>query len=198
MVAVFTSGLLDPSFPTPRELVKSYLLPAIKSTQALPPNPQAQHDLGAEIQTIEHGAGAAKPLPPIAHKISGKTFHLTPTPDSTDLFQSIVLTFTGEDEYRSETVWPNEQQVIVTGSLTSTFRLNPISFMSPEGSMPLTVAVRGYWQDEHAFVEEYVRDFPTDIARITQKYVFDGQRVTIEIRSSMNSNVIQITGETQD
>jgi hypothetical protein len=70
--------------------------------------------------------------------------------------------------------------------------------VSPEGPTPLTVAVRGYWQDEHTFVEEYVRDFPTDIARITQKYVFDGQRVTIEIRSSMNSNVIQITGETQD
>jgi CubicO group peptidase (beta-lactamase class C family) len=198
MVAVFTSGLPDPLFPTPHQLVKSYLLPATKSAQGLPPNPQAQHNLEAEIQTIEHGAGITKPLPAIAQQISGKTFHLTPTPDSEGLFQSIALTFTGEDEYRSETVWPSEQQVIVTGSLTSTFRLNPIEFVSPEGPTPLTVAVRGYWQDEHTFVEEYVRDFPTDIARITQKYVFDGQRVTIEIRSSMNSNVIQITGETQD
>jgi CubicO group peptidase (beta-lactamase class C family) len=198
MVAVFTSGLPDPLFPTPRQLVKSYLLPAIQATQTLPPNPEAQHELEAEIQSIEHGTGTVGPLPSIAQQISGKPYQLTPTPDSTDLFRSIVLTFTGRDEYRSETIWPGKQQVIVTGSLTGTFHLNPIEFVSPEGPTPLTVAVRGYWQDEQTFVEEYVRDFPIDIARITQKYTFDGQRVAIEIRSSMNSNVIQIAGEMTD
>jgi hypothetical protein len=198
LVVVFTSGLPDPLFPIPRLLVKSYLLPAVKSAQALPPNPQALHDLEAEIQMIEHGVGTIRPLPPIAYQISGKTFHLTSTPDSTDLFQTIALTFTGEDEYRSETIWPSEQQVIVTGSLTGTFHLNPIEFMSPEGPTPLTVAIRGYWQDDRTFIEEYVRDFPTDIALVTQKYTFDGQRVAIEIRSSMNSVVIQIVGETTD
>ena len=77
MVAVFTGGLPDPIFPTPHQLVKSYLLPAVRSDEPLAANSPAVHALESQIQAIEQPDQPGAPLPDIARRISGKTFHIT-------------------------------------------------------------------------------------------------------------------------
>ncbi|CAG0964927.1 hypothetical protein GPROT1_01102, partial [Gammaproteobacteria bacterium] len=150
MVVVFTAGLPDPQFPAPKQLVQTYLLPAAQSTDVLPANPAAVQRLQTAIQNIEHPEQPVTPLPELARQISGQTF--TITGGAGDLFQAVTLTFTDGNTYRSETLWPGDQTVVVTGGLDNVYRLNPVEFVGGQGPEKLTVAVKGHWQDDHTFV----------------------------------------------
>jgi hypothetical protein len=55
--------------------------------------------------------------------------------------------------------------------------------------------LRGYWQDEVTFIEEYMQDLNTSIDLITEKFTFDGDQVTIEYSSSMGLFSGQATAE---
>jgi hypothetical protein len=96
MVAVFTSGLPDPIFPVPKQLVQSYLLPAARATEPLSANLQAFSGLEKQIQDIEQPVQPIPPLPDIAQRISGKTFHVTSGTPVDAWFQTITFTFDGE------------------------------------------------------------------------------------------------------
>jgi len=196
MVVVFTAGLPDPQFPAPKQLVQSYLLSAAQST-ALQANPLAFENLQAAIQDIEHPTQPIAPLPELARQISGQTFHITPGDGfaAGDLFQTVIFTFADGDTYQSATQWLGDQTVVVTGGLDNVYRLNPVEFVGTQGPEGLIVAVKGHWQDDHTFAEQYVRDLAQDIAVITQRYSFQGQRVTIEVTSSMNSYTLHASGE---
>ena len=99
MVAVFTSGLNNPDFPTPHRLMEEYILPATKATHALSPS-QAATELQAYIQRIADLKAQPAPLPAIAQRISGKTFQMTERPSF--YFEKVTLTFEdGQDLYRS-------------------------------------------------------------------------------------------------
>jgi CubicO group peptidase (beta-lactamase class C family) len=193
MVIVFTGGLPDPQFPVPNRLVKSYLIPAAQATKPLAPNAQAFQSLQTRIQAIEQGAPSTAPVPRIARAISGQTFRITRGP--IDWFQSVALTFAGGDTYRSETQWPGNQTVVISGSLSQVFHLNPVDFKSPAAREELLVAVRGHWQADGTFIEEYVRDLKSDIDLITLKYTFAGDILTIDASSSMGLYSIQVLGE---
>jgi hypothetical protein len=78
LVIVFAGGLSDPLFPTPNQLIKSYLIPAVQATVPLKPNAQAFQSLQSRIQTIQQGEQFTPPSPKIAQEISGKTFRTTP------------------------------------------------------------------------------------------------------------------------
>jgi hypothetical protein len=148
------------------------------------------------IQDIEHPAQPIATRPELARQISGQTFTLTG--GAGDLFQAVTLTFTDGNTYRSETLWPGDQAVVVTGGLDNIYRLNPVEFIGLQGAQSAekwTVAVKGHWQDDRTFVEHYVRDLSSDIAVITQRYTFQGQRVTIDVTSSMNSFTLHAQGE---
>jgi CubicO group peptidase (beta-lactamase class C family) len=193
MVVVFTAGLPDSQFPAPKQLVQAYLLPAAQSTGALPANPEALQNLQAAIQDIEHPAQPVSPLPELARQITGRAF--TITGGAGDLFQAVTFTFGDGNIYQSKTLWPGDQTVVVTGGLDNIYRLNPVELVGPQGAEKLNVTVRGHWQDDHTFVEQYVRDLSSDIAVITQRYTFTGERVTIDVASSMNSLTLHASGE---
>ena len=193
MVVVFTSGLPDSQFPAPKQLTQAYLLPAAQANTSRPTKPEAYQTLQTAIHAIERPVRPVAPLPEIARQISGRTFTLTG--GGSDLFQTVTFNFEGGDTYRSETVWPGNQTIVVTGGLDNVYRLNPVEYIGPQGVEKLTVAVRSYWQDAHTFVEQYVRDLSTDIAVITQRYTFDGEHVSIEVSSSMNSVTLDAAGE---
>ena len=195
MVIVFTGGLPDSQFPVPNQLVKAYLLPAAKMTVPLTPNAQAVQALKDRIQSIEQGASAFLPLPKMAQAISGKTFQIMPSADSASGFQTVALTFSGGETYQSVTRWPGGQIINVNGSLKHVFQLNQVQFVGPQWRQDLLVAVRGYWQDEGTFVEEYVQNLKTDIDLITQKYAFSGDKVIIDVKSSMGLFTIQVVGK---
>jgi CubicO group peptidase (beta-lactamase class C family) len=183
MVVVFTGGLADSEFPIPGQLVKTYLIPAAQNTKALAPNAQAFESLQARIQSIELGEQPNAPLPQMAQLISGKTFRITEYP-ALGSYEAFTLTFSEEGIYRNETQWPGNQRFLVTGSLNGVFHLNQAIFPGPP-PLELLLPLRGYWQDEVTFIEEYIQDLNTTIDLITEKFTFEGDQVTIEYRSRM-------------
>ncbi len=55
--------------------------------------------------------------------------------------------------------------------------------------------MRGHWQDDATFITEYIEDLNTEIDGKTQKFTFAGDRVTIDVSSSMDGLVGQAVGE---
>ncbi|HTP07331.1 MAG TPA: serine hydrolase, partial [Anaerolineae bacterium] len=195
MVAVFTSGLPDPIFPAPKQLVETYLLPAVRSTKPLPSNQQAFSALEKQIHDIEQPIQPLTPLPEMAQRISGKTFHMTSATPVEAWFQTITFTFDGGNTYQSESQWPGDQQVVVKGGLNNVFQYTPVKFKGFQPTEDMLIALRGYWQDDHTFVEDYVRDVNSDIAFITQKSTFNGNQIDVELTSSMQPGTLRATGE---
>jgi CubicO group peptidase (beta-lactamase class C family) len=195
MVAVFTAGLPDPIFPAPHQLVESYLLPAAQSSEPLAANPNTFGALADRIQAIEHPEQPGAPLPDVAQRISGKTFQMTPSAPIEAWFQTIKFTFDGGNTYQSESEWPGNQRVVVKGGLDDAFQYSLVKFAALQPAEDLVVALRGHWQDDHTFVEEYTRDLNSDINLITQKSTFAGNRITVELTSSMQPFNLQAVGE---
>ncbi len=195
MVAVFTSGLPDPIFPTPNQLVKSYLLPAARSTGPLPANDSAFNALANQIQGIEHPEQPMAPLPDTARRISGKTFQMTSGTPADAWFQTITFTFDGGNTYQSESQWPGDRRVMVKGGLDNAFQYNLVKFKGFQPTEDIVVALRGHWQDDHTFVEEYIRDLNSEITLITQRSTFEGNRIVVELTSSMQPGTLWAEGE---
>jgi CubicO group peptidase (beta-lactamase class C family) len=189
LVAVFTSALADPDFPTPRKLMEEYILPAATSTRALPPS-QTASDLQAYIQRITSPETQPKPLPAIAYQISGKTFQITEGPGL--YVEKFTLFFEdGGNLYRSESTWP-EGNYDVKGSLDNHFYVNEIA----QGSQVEQVAIKAYWQDEKTFVETVNNLYQID--SVTFTYIFEGNNVTIDVESSIGGYAFQMKGELMD
>jgi len=47
-------------------------------------------------------------------------------------------------------------------------------------------SLRGYWRDEHTFIEEQNFDLSFDIQFFTVTYTFDSKKVSITVDSSMD------------
>jgi hypothetical protein len=189
MIVVFTGSLADPDFPTPHQLLKTYLLPATQSAQPLADNPQIFNQLTAEIVNIQNPEKPVAPLPEITRQISGKTFRITGDA-SASWPEKITLTFPGKDTYTSEMVMPGET-IMVTGGLNNLFYMNKLG---PEGET--IIPFRGYWADDHTFIEEQNFDLSSEIQFFTVTYTFEGKKVFIKVDSSMGYfSSLQATGE---
>jgi CubicO group peptidase (beta-lactamase class C family) len=96
LVIVLNAGLIYPDMEiVPEDLVSSYILPAVKSQDALPSNPQGDAQLAALIKSVtQPDPKPVSPLPDTARAVSGKTYILQP--NSIGL-QAVALTFTGQD-----------------------------------------------------------------------------------------------------
>ena len=179
MVVVFTGGLSDPNFPAPHQLVKTYLLPAAQSTQPLATNPQMDDQLTTEITNIQNTEKPAMPLPEIAKQISGKTYRLVGIPP-VGWPTEITFTFSGDDTYSTSTRTANGEILTITGGLRNVFYMNKLG---PEGKT--LIPFRGYWRDEHTFIEEQHLDLSSDIQFFTVTYVFDEKKISVSVDSSM-------------
>ena len=179
MVVVFTGGLSDPNFPTPHQLVKTYLLPAAQSAQPLATNPQMDNQLTTEITNIQNTEKPAMPLPEIAKKISGKTYRLVGIPP-VGWPTEITFTFSGDDTYSTSTRTANGEILTITGGLRNVFYMNKLG---PEGKT--LIPFRGYWRNEHTFIEEQHLDLSSDIQFFTVTYVFDEKKISVSVDSSM-------------
>jgi CubicO group peptidase (beta-lactamase class C family) len=190
LVAVFTGGLADPDFPTPRRLVEEYIIPAATFYNSRPPS-QATDDLQAYIRRFANPeVQPVSPLPAIAHRISGKTFQITEK--SGPYVEKFTLFFEdGRNLYLSQSTWP-EGNYEVQGSLDNRFYVNEMA----QGSQMEQVAIKAYWQDEKTFVET-VKNL-TQIEGVIFTYTFDGNSVTIDMKSSMGSYAFRMKGEMID
>jgi hypothetical protein len=192
LVIVFTAGLPDSLFPTPNQLVKTFLLPGASSTQPLPPNPASLQALQSRIDSIQAGDPQPPSLPQLAHAISGKTFRTVENPH-VGWADSWTFSFSGGEIYTSAIEWPGGQRTALTGSLTHGFRMNDVRFPGSPGDfhMPL----RGHWANDTAFVEEYTADINTEIDTVTLRYTFFGDHVTIEASTRMGMSSGRITAQ---
>ena len=190
MVVVFTGGLPGADFATPHQLAKTYLLPAAKSANSLPPDPGAEERLAAEIRKIQDTQGPAAPVPEIARQISGKTYRLAArSPGRWP--EEITLDFAGGDTYRNSIVWPSGERLPITGGLNGVFYLN---HLGPAGQT--VMPWRGYWLDEKTFVEEQNFDLQSDADLYTVTYTFEGSTVSITVDSRMGAfPTIKASGE---
>jgi hypothetical protein len=189
MIVVFTGSLADPDFPTPHQLLKTYLLPATQSAQPLADNPQIFNQLTAEIVNIQNPEEPVALLPEIARQISGKTFRITGDA-SASWPEKITVTFPGEDTYTLEMSGPDGTEVF-TGGLNNMFYLSKF-----EPQEERITAFRGHWQDDHTFVEEQNFDLSSEIQFFTVTYTFEGKKVFIKVDSSMGYfSSLQATGE---
>jgi CubicO group peptidase (beta-lactamase class C family) len=189
MIIVFTGSFADPDFPTPHRLLKTFLLPTTQSTQPLADNPEIFNQLTAEIVNIQNPEKPVAPLPDIAKQISGKTIQITGDA-SASWPEKIVFTFPGENTYISEIVMPGET-IMVTGGLNNVFYMNKLG---PEGET--IIPLRGYWQDDHTFIEEQNFDIYSEIQFFTVTYTFEGKKVSIKVDSSMGYfSSLQAIGE---
>ena len=193
MVIVFTSGLPVSLFPTPNQLVRNYLLPAAKASGPLPSDPQASQALADRIQVIEQGEPSEAVLPEIARQISGKTFQITQKPYAA-MYDAITLTFTDGDTYQYEVEWPGGEKISATGSLKHEFHLNQVMYPATP-PIELLIPLRGYWQDETTFVQEYIQNLNTDIELVTEKFTFTGDRVSIEATPGVSLETVRVSGE---
>jgi CubicO group peptidase (beta-lactamase class C family) len=179
MVVVFTGGLADPDFPAPHQLVKKYLLPAVKSAQPLADDPQLFNQLTAEIANIQDTTKPVAPLPEIAKQISGKEIGITGDKAGT-WPERISFTFAGANTYEAEWVRP-EETITATGGLNNVFYLNKLG-TAGERIIPL----RGYWQDDHTFIEDQNFGLSSEIQFFTVTYSFEGKKIFITVVSSMD------------
>jgi hypothetical protein len=124
-------------------------------------------------------------LPDTARRISGKTFHIITQEPSGAWYQTLTFTFDGGSTYQSVSEWPGYPPVVIDGGLNNVFRYTPIELTSTLPSRNILIALRGYWQDDHTFVEEYISDMNTEIALMTQKDVFEGNHVSLELTSAL-------------
>ena len=156
--------------------------------KALPPS-EAAGELEAIIERITNPETQPPPLPEIAQRISGKTFHITEGPAF--YFNEVTLTFEdGVNLYRSVTTWPDGGYDVL-GGLDNRFHVDEITH-----PQVITVAVKGYWEDEKTFIE--ILKILSDIGNVIHTYTFKGDRVTIDVGSSMNSDNFQMKGEMID
>jgi CubicO group peptidase (beta-lactamase class C family) len=193
MVVVFTSGLPEPLFSMPNQLVRNYLIPAAKEAGSLTPNAQAYQWLADGIQMIEQGEPSESVLPEIARRISGRTFRVDQNP-LVGMYVAFTLDFTGDGTYQNELQFPGDQRILVTGSLNQGFYLNKVRYPGPP-AQDLLIPLRGYWQAEATFIEVYMQNMNTDIDLMSNKYIFDGDKVTVETSSSMNDKSFQMIWE---
>lgn len=189
MVVGFTAGIPDSEFPEPHRLLQAYLLPAAQSDQSLAENSELAGRLTAEIAEIEDPEKPVAPLPEIAGQISGKTFRITGGATA-GMPAEIMLTFPGGDTFT--TSWIDRQETLTaTGGLNNVFHLNKRG-----AAGEIVVALRGYWKDDHTFIEEENFDLFSEIQFFTVTYTFEGNKMTMTVVSSMGYfPPLQATGE---
>jgi CubicO group peptidase (beta-lactamase class C family) len=178
MVVGFTAGIGDSVFPEPHRLLRKWLLPAAQSAQPMAENTGLAAGLAAEIEQIQNPQKPAAALPEIAKQISGQVFRITGGA-AAGMPSEIMLTFPGGDTFTTSWIDPQET-LTADGGLDNVFRLTKRG-ASPERLM----ALRGYWRDDHTFVEEGNFDLYSEIQFFTVTYEFDGNRLTMTVESGM-------------
>jgi CubicO group peptidase (beta-lactamase class C family) len=158
LIVVFTGGS-EPSSNADVQIFLENILPAVKSDEPLPANPDVTTELDARVQTLAHPEPApVEPAPTIAVQVSGQTYLLT---ENKLNWTSIAVAF-GETEALL-TLETGEGRLELPLGLDGVYRLTPITRQTPMtrlGSLfwPLprvtdtTLAARGYWLNETTFV----------------------------------------------
>ena len=174
MVVVMTAGLTYPDMATvPDELMTDFILPAVKTSEALPANPQAVSRLNAWLQAIQQSqTRPALALPEMAHTISAKTYVLRPNSIGLEAF---MLDFAAPEP--TIKLWFSGRAVQLGIGLDNTYRITPLPRIGPLYGW---MALRGRWLGSdffslHLMMSGLVRDL---------EFRFGAGDVTVLLRGS--------------
>ena len=173
LIAVFTGGFDDDVFDTSYKLMRDFIIPAVKEVSPISNNPGAYQSLQ---EWLDHNSNPIKKeistLPEAARKFSGRTYIF---PDK----MRVSFNFDNSAEYSYKLTLPALNGVPGTlafrGGLDDTYRLNDVK----NGLYTSNItAVKGYWQNEAAFVNI---EFPLDnVSYNISTCTFEEYKLTIK------------------
>ena len=174
IVAVVTSGINYSEEWQPARYMSDYVLPAVKSGEALPENQQAQQDLAALLQELAHPTPVASPaLPETASRISGQLF------ETYSFLGSFSLDFSkpGICTFHFNQSGKHSFPVGLDGAyrVTKASRVGTLQWYPPYEA----IALKGRWADSSTFVMDW--QYVGEPYHEEYKFVFDGGGVTVEV-----------------
>jgi len=184
LVVVFTSDLPlgnNQDLTPLRGLLDQYILPAVKSSQPLPANPNSQARLEAGIKALALPQQAVpQPLPAIAGQISGKTYTLGDNP-----FGWKTMAFTFQQGAK-------EAQIIIDGKNQLPVGLDNAYRVLPGGDKLFPEELRGQWNSQDTFaVDEIVLG---QMAHGSHTIQFSGNSINITWTEKFSGSNFKIQG----
>ena len=163
LVVVFTGGGFEPGD------LAGFILRALKSSEALPPNADATRRLLERIRRVTNAPPEriVSVLPPMAERISGKAFTLS---TNTTGFTSISLRFNRAVEAEAEFVLENRR-------LTFPLGLDGVGRFSPNAIVKLPQIASGRWISNDTFVLELDLVGGINHYTVTLKFAKNGQQL---------------------
>jgi hypothetical protein len=179
-----------------------YIIPAVRSSAPLSPNPDGVAFLESTIQQVAQNQTEPEPVPPlpeIAQMVTGKTYLVDPNPRD---MQSVSLTFPGEAEalfYMTSSLeetqvnpadpqdWWSDVEWPV--GLDDVYRLSPGQYGIPMG-------LKGRWESDESFVIDV--DYIGNTGRDRIQFTFQGEQITIEIKTEGVDAVTSINGRLEE
>jgi CubicO group peptidase (beta-lactamase class C family) len=170
---VFTAGLSPQEFQMPYDLFESYILAAIRSSAPLPANPTS----AARLEMLLNAAAQPEPkpvppLPPVAQRISGKTF-LADSNNPSGI-QSFSFAFQGDTAVVNSASRGGGRGQWQIG-LDGIYRVN--------SNMIGMEAARGVWQDEKTLVLDF--ESLSGQGATISTFTFTGDTVVVSIASNI-------------
>lgn len=174
LVVVFTSKLENRDFLLPERLVEKFIIPAIKSDEAIEANPNGYEMLETTVEKIAEPNEAIQeiPLPEIAESISGKTYSFDHNPIN---IQSFSLTFNGKNEAILKLAIGGFDYEFPVG-LDDVYRVNNPSLEEGPFGMYNMMALKGKWINESTFEVDMKHAYQNDL-----QFHFDGIEVTLTV-----------------
>jgi hypothetical protein len=184
MVVVFASGFEDSGMETvPAMLLNAFIIPAARSTESLPPDPDHAALLEARLQTLAHPAPkGVPPLPAIAPSISGKTYTMKANAMG---IQAFTLSFSEKAASQAwlKVVYDRGPVAWMIG-LDDVYRFTDID--ETTGYRPGTMAMKGAWVNDNTFNLYYMEDGYTGYFW----FVFEGKGVKARFQGPWGAKTI--------
>lgn len=156
MVVVFVSDFTSLDMETiPSELLESFIIPAAKSTAALPPNPEQTALLETRLQRLAQPEPVPVPaLPPLAHNVSGQIYTLEPNGLG---IRAFTFRFPEELDNQARLELRYDRGPIEWAiGLDEVYRFTSLAEASGHG--PGTMATKGAWTNDQAFKLECMQE----------------------------------------
>jgi CubicO group peptidase (beta-lactamase class C family) len=184
LVVAFTATLPftnDQDLIPLQNLLNQYILPSIKSDQALPANTESQAQLENGIQALtEPTPTALQPLPAIAADISGKSYTLEENPTG---WTSLIFSF--DDG-------ANEAQVTISGVRQAPVGLDSIYRIYAVDDKIFPEALRGSWLSQDTFeIEDIKLGLVSDI---TLQVKFSGETIHVSVMENLSGAQVEFGG----
>lgn len=184
LVVVFTASLPfmnDADLIPLQALLDKYILPSVKSNQALPANPGSTGRLNAGIQSLAVPERMdPQPLPEVAAEISGKTYTLGENPFG---WTSMIFSFQDGS---------SEAKVTVNGARQMTIGLDNLYRIYAVENPLFPDAVRGRWENPDTLVVEDIK--LGQLENTTLRVHFSGDIIDIALQEKYSGSQYELQG----